>query len=98
MNVWQGRFPSENTLKDGYYGTCPVDAFPPNGYGLHNVTGNVWVWTAGWFDETFRERVLDTAPQELASGTRRVQKGGSSHCHASYCPRSRLAVRKDNEH
>ena len=41
MNVWQGRFPSENTLEDGYYGTCPVDAFAPNGYGLYNVTGNV---------------------------------------------------------
>jgi len=41
MNVWQGTFPAKNTNADGYYGTCPVDAFPPNGYGLHNVTGNV---------------------------------------------------------
>ena len=41
MNVWQGEFPHHNTLADGYYGTCPVDAFPPNGHGLHNATGNV---------------------------------------------------------
>ena len=42
MNIWQGTFPSENTSADGFYGTCPVDEFPPNGFGLHNTTGNVW--------------------------------------------------------
>src|SRR5438445_519999 len=46
MNVWQGRFPNENTLGDGWLGTCPVDAFPANGYGLFGATGNVWEWTA----------------------------------------------------
>ncbi|MBV9952869.1 MAG: formylglycine-generating enzyme family protein [Acidimicrobiia bacterium] len=50
MNVWQGAFPNENTLDDGWLGTCPTDAFPPNGYGLHNMTGNVWEWTADRFD------------------------------------------------
>jgi formylglycine-generating enzyme required for sulfatase activity len=54
MNVWQGSFPNANTVDDGWYGTCPVDAFPPNGYGLHNVTGNVWEWTADWFDPTHK--------------------------------------------
>ncbi|RCV57582.1 formylglycine-generating enzyme family protein [Marinitenerispora sediminis] len=44
MNVWQGAFPRENTRDDGWYGTCPVGAFPPNGFGLHNMTGNVWEW------------------------------------------------------
>jgi sulfatase modifying factor 1 len=47
MNVWQGDFPSGNTLGDGYYGTAPVDAYQPNGYGLFNTTGNVWEWTVG---------------------------------------------------
>jgi formylglycine-generating enzyme len=49
MNVFQGIFPSQDTAADGYRGTCPVDAFPPNGHGLHNATGNVWEWVADWF-------------------------------------------------
>lgn len=44
MNVWQGVFPARNDRADGWYGTCPVGEFPPNGYGLHNTTGNVWEW------------------------------------------------------
>ncbi len=50
MNVWQGDFPSHNTEADGWYGTCPVDAFPPNGFGLYNMTGNVWEWCDSAFD------------------------------------------------
>ena len=49
MNVFQGRFPSQDTGDDGFVGTAPVDAFPPNGYGLYNATGNVWEWTADRF-------------------------------------------------
>jgi sulfatase modifying factor 1 len=97
MNVWQGSFPNQNTCADGFDGTCPVDAFPPNGYGLFNTTGNVWEWTADWFDPTFRARDRRVDPAGPPSGTHRVQKGGSHLCHASYCRRYRVAARQGNE-
>ena len=81
-NIWQGRFPAHNTEQDGYRGTAPVDAFPPNGFGLHNVAGNVWEWCADRWD---------------ASGTpERVMRGGSYLCHESYCNRYRVAARTRN--
>ena len=85
MNVWQGEFPAENTLADGFYGTCPVDAFAPNGYGLHNTTGNVWEWCSDWFG------------QEPPRGTNRSMRGGSYLCHHSYCRRYRVAARSSME-
>lgn len=77
-NVWQGDFPSRNTCEDGFFTTCPVHAFPPNGYGLHNMIGNVWEWTAA---------------ERAAGSGMRVLKGGSYLCHASYCRRYRPAAR-----
>jgi formylglycine-generating enzyme len=96
MNVWQGEFPRHNTCADGYLGTSPVDAFPPNGYGLYDVTGNVWEWTADWFDVAFRQRDRGRDPQGPPAGTSRAQKGGSYLCHASYCRRYRVAARQGN--
>ena len=57
MNVWQGTFPGENTARRRLLRHRPVDAFPPNGFGLHNMTGNVWEWCADWFN---RSQPLDT--------------------------------------
>jgi len=48
-NTWQGEFPHENLALDGYARTSPVTAFPPNGYGIHDMIGNVWEWTKDWY-------------------------------------------------
>jgi len=48
-NTWQGNFPNENLKLDGYERTSPVEAFPPNGYGLFDMIGNVWEWTQDWY-------------------------------------------------
>jgi len=96
MNVWQGTFPQENTRRDGFYGTCPVDSFPPNAYGLYNMTGNVWEWTADWFHRTFRNEDRAIDPQGPSEGTHKVQRGGSYLCHHSYCCRYRVAARQGN--
>jgi formylglycine-generating enzyme required for sulfatase activity len=99
MNVWQGTFPSHNTLADGHLGTCPVDAFPANGYGLHNTSGNVWEWCADWFDADFHTG--SDAPRENPTGPptgeTRVTRGGSYLCHDSYCNRYRVAARSAND-
>jgi len=94
MNVWQGEFPGRNTGADGFLGTAPVGSFSPNGYGIHNMTGNVWEWTGDWFHPTFRERDRSRDPAGPPNGTSRVQKGGSYLCHHSYCRRYRVAARQ----
>lgn len=93
MNVWQGEFPNENSLADGYLGTSPVGAYPPNGLGLLDVTGNVWEWVGDWFGLEHPPTPV-TDPAGPTTGASRVQRGGSYLCHDSYCRRYRVAARQ----
>ena len=95
-NVWQGRFPTEDSGADGYKGSCPVDAFPPNGYGVYSITGNVWEWCADWFHPAYHAAASRANPTGPPSGSAKVMKGGSFLCHASYCNRYRVAARTSN--
>uniref|UniRef100_A0ABM0LX12 Sulfatase-modifying factor 1-like n=1 Tax=Saccoglossus kowalevskii TaxID=10224 RepID=A0ABM0LX12_SACKO len=95
MNVWQGVFPTENSAEDGFAGTSPVMAYPPNGFGLHNMVGNAWEWTNDWWG-TSHTADLYVNPKGPASGIDKVKKGGSYMCHASYCYRYRCAARSQN--
>jgi sulfatase modifying factor 1 len=94
-NIWQGQFPVDDTAEDGFSGTCPVDAFPPNGHGLYSATGNVWEWCADWFHTAFSGSICKD-PRGPATGHAKVMKGGSFLCHASYCNRYRVAARTSN--
>lgn len=95
-NIWQGKFPDHDTGEDGYAGACPVDAFPPNGYGLYSVTGNTWEWCADWFSAEFHKTADRNNPTGPPTGTGRVTRGGSFLCHKSYCNRYRVAARTSN--
>ncbi|WP_136439400.1 formylglycine-generating enzyme family protein [Pacificoceanicola onchidii] len=90
-NIWQGRFPDENLLLDGHYGTAPARSFEPNGYGLYNMVGNVWEYTS----QPFRVKSLKKAVKQAHAGKAgfKLSKGGSFLCHASYCYRYRIAAR-----
>ena len=95
-NIWQGRFPEANTLEDGFLTTCPVKAFPANGFGVFGTSGNVWEWCGDWYSPTYYTESPTTAPPGPDDGTHRVMRGGSYLCHDSYCNRYRVAARSGN--
>ena len=109
-NIWQGPFPQGNTALDGFETTAPVKSFPPNSYGLYDISGNVWEWTTDQYDFRYYEalsseghcrnptgsnKVFD--PNDPYAKDKRVIKGGSFLCHVSYCESYRPSARMATE-
>ena len=92
-NWWQGEFPANNTDEDGFRGVAPVMSFAANGYGLYDVAGNVWEWTADWFDADYYKMSLKSNPPGAANGTERTMRGGSFLCAENFCTNYRVAGR-----
>ena len=107
-NTWQGEFPWQNLEEDGFTGTAPVGSFPPNGYDLYDMAGNVWEWTTDWYQDHGKirkpcctmanprgcdpEQSYDPRTPDVRI-PRRVMKGGSYLCAPNYCQRYRPAAR-----
>jgi formylglycine-generating enzyme required for sulfatase activity len=94
-NTWQGQFPNQNSLLDGFAGTAPVGSFPANAFGLVDMAGNVWEWCADWYHPAYYKFSPNTNPKgprasfdPLEPGVpKRVQRGGSYLCCDNYCMR-----------
>jgi formylglycine-generating enzyme len=115
-NVWEGkqeRFPVVSPKAGGAEGTSPVTTFPPNGYGLYDMTGNAWQWCADWYEADFfaaqakLSKVIDPKgpaashdPEDAgvpADAPKRVIRGGSFLCNESYCLSYRPSARRGSD-
>ena len=106
-NTWTGTFPCKNTKEDGFAGTSPVKTYPPNGYGLYDMGGNVWNWVSDLYrPDTHARQKLEPSchnpqgpktsynPGHPDEPVERVTKGGSFLCHVDYCESYRPAARR----
>jgi formylglycine-generating enzyme required for sulfatase activity len=109
-NIYQGPFPVRDDGSDGFVGIAPVAKFPANGYGLHDMAGNVWEWVSDWYradayaaaafaDTVLRNPAGPDAPYDPAepSEKKRVHRGGSFLCTDQYCTRYMIGTRGRGE-
>jgi sulfatase modifying factor 1 len=107
-NIWQGQFPARDRGEDGYTGTSPVTAFPPNGFGLYDVGGNVWQWCSDWYRPDYYAQLAngvahnpggpaDSFDPDEPGAAKRVIRGGSYLCTDQYCARYLVGSRGKSE-
>ena len=100
-NIWQGTFPEKHAVQDGFEGTSPVKSFPPNAYGLYDMSGNVWEWCHDWYRPDYYSISPNrnpTGPQDSFDPNeptipKRIQRGGSFMCSDDYCTGYRVSAR-----
>lgn len=103
-NTWQGKFPSLNTAWDGFDNTSPVKSFQSNSYGLYDMAGNVWEWCADWYQHDYYKKIGQSLVENPAGPSssfdpdeptvpKKVVRGGSFLCNASYCKGYRVSSR-----
>ena len=105
VNSWEGEFPVDNTQADGFEKSAPVKTYPPNGYGLYEISGNVWEWTSDWYSSQYYQYCKENSITNNPKGPKeafnpnnpyideRVIRGGSFLCNASYCASYRVSSR-----